>query len=64
MNLFGNLKSEVTVHANVLCKWRINCAVSDFIKVVFIAFVDKLIDENKVCSRDVNIFNPDTSYVI
>lgn len=54
----------MTIHANVLLKWRINCTISDFIKVVFIAVVDNLIDENKVCSRDVHIFNPDTSYVI
>lgn len=42
---------------------QISSAVSGFMRVVFVAIVGSLIDENEMCSRDVHIFKADISYV-
>lgn len=60
MNLLGNLKSEMTT---CKCSMQISSAVSGFMRVVFVAIVGSLIDENEMCSRDVHIFKADISYV-
>lgn len=64
MEIFGDLKSEMMVHANVLCANEgLDLLFLALMKVVVITIVDSLMDENEIYSRDVSIFNPDTSYV-
>ena len=58
MKRFGDLKSEMTT-----CKWKISSTVSGYTEGVFYSYSWHLTDENKMCSRDANIFNPDISYV-
>lgn len=45
------------------CKLKIRSAVSGFTEGGFYSCSWHLTDENKMCSRDANIFNPDISYV-
>lgn len=52
------------VHANVLCTNEgLVLMFLALLKVAFITIVENLIDENEICSRDVNIFNLDISYI-
>lgn len=63
MKVFGDLKSEMIIHANVLCADEGLVLLFLALLKVIVVTVDDLTDGNEICSRDVSIFNPDTSDV-
>lgn len=56
MEIFGDLKSEMIIHTNVLCANEgLVLLILTLLEVVVLSIVDSIIDGNEICSRDVNI---------